>query len=134
MGADQLESHNIEAFITYYELENNTPSRNTLIGLYYGFTTLSTVGFGDFAPRSDVERAIGSFILISGVAMFSFLMGNFIDILGTYQDLNADFDDGDTLSKFFGTMKHFNDGDEINTQLKKDIENFFDYYWSNSTS
>jgi len=47
--------------------------------------------------------------------MFSFLMGNFIEILGTFKDLTAEFDDGDTLSKFIGTMKHFNDGEEIST-------------------
>jgi hypothetical protein len=129
-----LEAHNTEAFISYYELKDDTAQRKLIVGLYFGFTTLSTVGFGDYAPRSNVERAIGAFILISGVAMFSYLMGNFIDILGTYNDLNADLDDGDNLSKFFGTMKHFNDGDDINLSLKMEIENFFQYYWSNSTS
>jgi hypothetical protein len=72
--------------------------------VYFAFTTLSTVGFGDLTPRSDIERAMGSFILISGVAMFSFLMGNFIQILGSYTTLNADLDDGDTLSEFFGML------------------------------
>ena len=66
--------------------------------------------------------------------MFSFLMGNFIEILGTWEDLKADFDDGETLAKFFGTMRHFNDDKDINLRLKKDIENLFDYYWSNNTN
>ena len=105
---DEFLAHNTEIFIDFYQLEDNTPKENTIIGLYYAFTTLSTVGFGDYAPRSNVERAIGSFILISGVAMFSFLMGNFIEILGTWEDLKADFDDGETLAKFFGTVRHFN--------------------------
>jgi hypothetical protein len=84
MNDEELAAHNTETFMSYYELEDNNSIRNTIIGLYFGFTTLSTVGFGDYAPRSNVERGIGAFILISGVAMFSFLMGNFIDILGTY--------------------------------------------------
>lgn len=134
MTPDELAAHNTEAFITYYELEDNTAQRNTIIGLYYAFTTLSTVGFGDFAPRTNGERAIGSFILISGVAMFSYLMGNFIDILGTWDEINSDFDDGDTLSKFFGTLRHFNQGDDLRYDLKKDIEKHFDYYWSNNTN
>ena len=130
----QLDAHNTEAFIDYYELENNDAIRNTIIGLYFSFTTLSTVGFGDYTPRSNVERAIGSFILISGVAMFSFLMGNFIEILGTWDDLKADFDDGDTLARFFGTLRHFNEDDDIEFTIKRDIEAFFDYYWSNNTN
>jgi hypothetical protein len=49
--------------------------------IYYAFTTLSTVGFGDFFPSSNSERALCSFILLGGVAIFSYIMGNFIEIL-----------------------------------------------------
>lgn len=70
-------------------------------------------------------------MLISGVALFSFLMGSFIDILSTYQDLSANLDQGDTLSKFFGTLKHFHEEQDIDHVLKKQIEQYFDYYWSN---
>jgi hypothetical protein len=128
---EELGKLNLEKFQEYYELTDISPLRNALIGLYFGFTTLSTVGFGDFAPRSDAERSFGAFILLSGVAMFSYLMGNFIQILGSYQKLNADLDDGDTLAKFFGMMKHFNEDKPINIELKKKIEAHFDYIWIN---
>jgi hypothetical protein len=49
--------------------------------MYFAFTSLSTVGFGDYTPRSDIERSIGAFVLLSGVATFSYIMGNFINIL-----------------------------------------------------
>ena len=81
---EELADHNTENFIDLYELDNNSAFRNTVIGLYFGFTTLSTVGFGDLTPRSNFERSVGAFILVSGVAMFSLLMGNFIEILGKY--------------------------------------------------
>jgi hypothetical protein len=55
-----------------------------VVGFYFAITTLSTVGFGDFAPRSDSERGLGTFILIAGVMMFSYLMGSFIAILASY--------------------------------------------------
>ena len=50
------ESSNHDHFINYYSLSENNGIRNSLIGFYFAFTTLSTVGFGDFTPRSDVER------------------------------------------------------------------------------
>lgn len=128
---EELEKMNTEYFLDYYELTDNGAFRNSIVGLYFGFTTLSTVGFGDYAPRSNIERASGAFVLLSGVAIFSYLMGNFIDILGTYQDLNKDLDDGDTLAKFFGMMKHFNDGVLIDYRLKKKIEDHFDFMWNN---
>ena len=75
---------------------------------YFAFTSLSTVGFGDFAPRSDTERVIGAFILLFGVAIFSYIMGTFIDILEQFKNANDTLDDGDLLTYFFGLLKYFN--------------------------
>jgi hypothetical protein len=83
-------------------------------------------------PRGNEERAVGAFVLIAGVAMFSFLLGNFMDILKKYQTLNANFDDGENLVKFFAILKNFNDGKMVNVELKNDIERFFDYYWNHN--
>ena len=73
---------------------------NSLKILYFAFTSLSTVGFGDIHPKSDIERLLVAAILLIGVAVFSYIMGTFISILDQHTNLNADFDDGDTLSKF----------------------------------
>ena len=105
------------------------PSDLSIVTTYFAFTSLSTVGFGDYAPVSDLERIIGSFILLFGVAIFSMIMANFIDILTALQHFNEGFDDGDNLSKFFGTIKKFNKNDTIELGLKKRIEVYFDYKW-----
>lgn len=104
--------------------------RNTIIGMYFALTTLSTVGFGDYTPRSNTERTYGALLLLIGVSVFSFLMGNFLDILGTYNDLLANFDDGDTLSKFFGVLKYYNGGEDIKHDFKVRMEAHFDYIWN----
>jgi hypothetical protein len=49
--------------------------------VYFAFTSLSTVGFGDFNPRSNVERLFTSVVLLLGVSVFSYIMGNFIEII-----------------------------------------------------
>ena len=72
---------------------------------YFSFTTLTTVGFGDMHPRNDPERALTAFFLLFGVAIFSIVMGNFIEISDSFLKMNEEFDDGDNLSKFFGLMK-----------------------------
>ena len=102
-------------FIGFYRLYDEhinyerTDLMNGITVTYYAFTSLSTVGFGDYAPRSDSERLFCSFILLFGVAIFSYMMGIFIEILSTYQLLNADLDDGDNLARFFGLLKYFNE-------------------------
>ena len=52
-----------------------------IILIYYSFTTLSTIGFGDYHPVSDEERIIIVCGLMSGVIIFSYFMGVFINIL-----------------------------------------------------
>lgn len=121
--------NNTETFYTYNSLDGNSDLRNAIIVIYYAFTSLSTVGFGDFNPRSNTERLVCSFILLFGVAIFSYIMSIFIDILDKYKDLNADLDDGDSLSKFFGLLRRFNDNVPIKVQLKDQIEKHFDYKW-----
>ena len=46
--------------------------------MYFAFTTLSTIGLGDYYPKSDLERLFGSFLLLFGVALFSFIMGELL--------------------------------------------------------
>jgi hypothetical protein len=97
--------------------------------MYFLFTSLSTVGFGDFYPRSDAERFVGTWMLLIGVSIFSYSMTIFINILDNYKSMNDDLDDGDNLSKFFGMMTRFNNGKKIDHHIKKKIEEFFEYKW-----
>tara|TARA_B110000285_G_scaffold233994_1_gene309465 strand:- start:201 stop:623 length:423 start_codon:yes stop_codon:yes gene_type:complete len=71
-------------FLVEYGIFDNEFHKNQIISIYFAFTSLSTVGFGDFAPRGNIERMIGSFILVLGVAIFSYIMGNFIAILDEF--------------------------------------------------
>lgn len=52
---------------------------------YFGITTLSTIGFGDFHPESYLEKMVASFIMMLGVSVFSFIMGYLIEILISYK-------------------------------------------------
>ena len=62
--------------ITYY---------NT--SLYWTVTTLTTVGYGDIFPLTERERLAGCFVLVIGVCIFGFIMGEFIEILMNYKGL-----------------------------------------------
>ena len=55
-------------------MEEKSSWENLTIVVYFMFTTLSTVGFGDFNPKSEIERVIMTFILLVGVATFSYIM------------------------------------------------------------
>ena len=99
--------------------------------VYYSFTSLSTVGFGDLRPYNDAERVVVSGILFVGVIIFSIVMGKFTDILDTFKEIDAEMEDGEGLSKFFGLIKHYNKGRFLNRDLKVKIEEFMEYRWLN---
>jgi len=86
---------------------------------YYAFTSLSTVGFGDFHPKSDFERAICAFILLFGVAIFSYIMGTFIEILNSIQNFYDEPNEDRDLQRFFATLVQFNLNEPIPKQFKE---------------
>ena len=110
---EELNGSQDVGFIEEFELNKNSAGENAVIVIYFAFTTLSTVGFGDYHPRSNAERLICAFILLIGVAIFSYIMGIFIEILISIQGLNADVDEGEMLSRWFGLIKRFNSSRSI---------------------
>jgi ABC-type siderophore export system fused ATPase/permease subunit len=101
-----------------------------LIAVYFSLTSLSTVGFGDYHPRANSERIFCAIILVLGVMIFSYIMGNFIAMIESYKVLNAEPDEGDELSKFFGLMKRYNKNKDLKPDLKKRIEEYFQFRWA----
>ena len=121
-----------DAFLTNFEFVKLDSSISTLKIGYWALTSLSTVGLGDLHPRSDSERVVVGFLLLFGVAIFSYIMGNFVEIVDSYGTLTNELEDGERLSKFFGLLTQFNRGVTLNQKFKEDIERYFDYMWENN--
>jgi hypothetical protein len=79
-----------------------------IIAVYFAFTSLSTVGLGDLCPRSNNERIIGSVLLIFGVSIFSYIMGNLIESANKILIYDETLNEDEKLSKFFGVLESFN--------------------------
>lgn len=100
-----------------------------VIVTYYMFTSMSTVGFGDYHPKSDFERVVCSVILVFGVAIFSMIMGNFVAIIETFQTFNDDLDEGEDLLRFCGVLRKFNHGEPLPEAFQRRLEKYFEYRW-----
>ena len=64
----------ITSGIALYVLEEHiNPNIESLFdAIYWSLITISTVGYGDIAPVTDIGRMISMFIIVSGIAMISF--------------------------------------------------------------
>jgi hypothetical protein len=85
-----------------------TPYQCAIKVTYFIITSLATVGFGDLHPRNDFERIMVAITLLSGVALFSFIMGNFIAILNSSKSIYDEPEESEELSKFLQVLKRFN--------------------------
>jgi len=68
-------------FIPFFNMHNDEEGLIILKCFYYAFTSLTTVGLGDFRPISTVEYGFCGFMLFSGVLVFSYIMGEYINLL-----------------------------------------------------
>ena len=98
---------------------------------YYAFTSLSTVGFGDYYPVNSYERIVIAFMLLFGVIIFSYIMGIFIGILEKFKLANAELEEEEELSRFFVLIQKFNNGMPIEAEFKLRIEHYMQYKWQN---
>lgn len=94
-------------------------------------TSLTTVGLGDYHPVQNIEYVVGAFMLLFGVLIFSNFMNIFMDLIFKYKTHVSDFDEGDELAKFIGTLNRFNYNEDIKIETKEWLENYFNYRWNN---
>ena len=67
-----------------------TDMENLIRMIYFAITTLTTIGFGDFNPKSEVERIATTLILLAGVCCFSFIMNQLMEIVIDYRHVTAE--------------------------------------------
>jgi len=100
-----------------WDLRDHSDWKLIIILTYFSMTSLSTVGFGDYHPRSDVERLVSAFLLLFGVMIFSYFMGKLQKLIKKIKMLEKNDDFENELQKFFVLMTQFNYGHPISKDL-----------------
>jgi len=116
-------------FITEFQLDDMKVNDVMTALTYFAFTTLSTVGLGDYHPKSDQERLICALIMLFGVTMTTFLMDNLMSMINKIRTLNNNYEESQMLALFFGTLKRFNGNSPLPKEIQQRIEEFFLYRW-----
>jgi hypothetical protein len=81
---DQTKNDSPTTFYNTYNLGKMTNMDQLIRISYYTLTTLSTVGYGDYFPLSDIEVVISLVYILAGAAFFAFIMGSFIEIISNH--------------------------------------------------
>lgn len=127
---EQLKNQGLKSqFQVFYGLIYKDRTYNLISQIYFSFTTMSTVGFGDYAPRSNIERVIGSFLLLLGVAIFSYILGSFQNLIVHFQALIKDNTDNSGLELFFQVLKKYNRNRDLPQDIIDQYSEFFNLKW-----
>ena len=95
-----------------------TNGQRAILAMYYGFISLSSVGFGDFHPINSQERLICAVILVAGNAVFGYIIEIFKEMAEKSKDLlNDQFEEAYELISFFSMLQKFNNNRMITKSM-----------------
>ena len=80
---------------------------------YFAFTSLSTVGFGDYYPTNNFERLMCSLMIFLGNCLFGLIISNFNEMIFEIKNFMYENDEAENLNKFFNLIARFNYGIQI---------------------
>jgi len=118
-----------ENYISAFNKDQFSNYDNTISLTYFAFTTLTTVGLGDYHPFSNNERILCSFIMLFGVTCTSYLMDNFSRMLQALRNIDKNHEESERFHLFLGTLRKFNDYVRISDTFETKLEAYFQYRW-----
>jgi len=68
---------------------DSTKTDQYIASVYWAFTTMTTVGYGDIHPRSDGERIYATIAMIFGATMFGYIIGSIAALAGQERGVEA---------------------------------------------
>ena len=58
------------------DIDDDDVNSKYIASLYWAFTTMTTVGYGDVTPQNDAERIYCTVIMVMGATIFGYIVGS----------------------------------------------------------
>ncbi|CAK4674261.1 unnamed protein product [Aphanomyces euteiches] len=94
-----------------------------LSSLYWAIVTMATIGYGDIVPKTKNELIIAMFVMVIGVSMFGYIVGN---ITALVDNLNAS---GRMQSERLTMLKEYVIARNLPKHTGKRILDHFEYFY-----
>ena len=119
----------IKNFTDHFGLADNTNIEKMIKTWYFIYTTLMTVGYGDYYATNMYEMGLCILLLILGPAWYAYAMSSAITALKQLEDIKGNTDIISDVDTWLSTLDiHYR---ELPVDLKDSIISHFLYYFKN---
>ena len=113
-----------QSWILNAGIQDSPTEDKYLTSLYWAFTTMTTVGYGDVHPSTPNERLFGFFAMLVAVGVFAYTVGNIGEMV-TRLNLQA--------TKYKEKMTYVNQfliHKDIPKDIRMKVRNYLEYVWT----
>lgn len=120
-------------------LMDQSYSEQNVVMYYFIATTISTVGLGDYAPISNLERMGIIPYLFFGQLIFSYMISRILALTRIIHDEVTCHHDTDRtyqnrLQLFLRTLSIKNDGKCFDENIERQMNEYFEFFWRNHST
>lgn len=111
---------------TWWEEINIKPDNKFdqyIASLYWAFTTMTTVGYGDIHPRSDRERVYAIVAMIFGATMFGYIIGSIAALAGQERGIEA------LTKKKLSLVRHFCQEQRVSENKVREVMKHYQFFY-----
>jgi len=109
-------------------LDVETPDRLYIVSFYWAISTLTTVGYGDVGPGTDMEIFFTVVIQFIGTLAFAYIMASINSVIQT-EDLTAM-----TIKRKIGELNEYMTHRNLSVDLQARIKSHYEYQVSERTT
>ena len=108
-----------------YEISEQDTFAQYVRSLYWVITTMTTVGYGDITPNNTIETIFTMVVMILGVSIYAYIIGNIASMIANLDAYNKRFQN-QLLS-----LSNFMKVHRLPRELKERIHDYMQLLWSN---